>query len=759
MISKNHEVLYAALCNQQLRGDEMKNSELSFFALFSSVSEPVFLVDREGIILDANSAFCSRFRLSEPECRGKNFYGLLSPEEAKLRMAVMQEVLRSRTTLTWDDEWEEQLRRYSVYPSQSAHGAIDQLLIIAQDFTDMGHLVKNERLFSRSVIEAIPGSFYVLDAGGKLSACNRYVRDQIFDTAESDITDIIGIECIHPDDRAMMAEKVERIMKNGEELITEVRVLLHGGPEYRRFLMTGSRMVIDSNPFLVGVGIDISERKKVEEDLLQSKERLDQVISQMDDVVWSASVDGSCLLDVNNALEKIYGISIKEFYAKPELWIQMVHPEDREIAKASNEELHKNGRAESEYRIVKPDGAIRWIFDRKSISVDNNHVPVSINGIGFDITNRKLAEDKLHRQLQRLHVLREIDFAIRGTTDIYLALKTVLEGTISELQVDAADIFLLDPHTNTLRFMVGRGFRSTEIERQEIKLSDGDEARLLEQKYFDITNLAETESCFISLSLTAQESFVRYYSIPLIVKGNFSGLFEVFQRKPLLTNPDLLDFLHTLAGQAAMAIEDYQSVRKLRGANQELLRAYDSTIEGWARALDLRDEETEGHSRRVTEMTLKLACAAEIPDEAMADIRRGALLHDIGKMALPDTILFKVDQLTKDEWALMRTHPALAYTLLSPIAYLHCALDIPYCHHEKWDGSGYPRGLKGKEIPLAARLFAVVDVWDALQSDRPYRQGLPKVEVIEHIKLLSGTHFDPEIVTLFLKMITTGELP
>ena len=161
----------------------------------------------------------------------------------------------------------------------------------------------------------------------------------------------------------------------------------------------------------------------------------------------------------------------------------------------------------------------------------------------------------------------------------------------------------------------------------------------------------------------------------------------------------------------------------------------------------------------MTGMTLKLARAAEVPDSALADIRRGALLHDIGKMALPDTILFKQNQLSDDEWDIMRKHPVFAFELLSPIAYLRGAIDIPYCHHEKWDGSGYPRGLKGKQIPLAARLFAVVDVWDAMQSDRLYRQGWPDVELIEHIKSLSGTHFDPEIAELFLKMISTGELP
>ncbi len=609
----------------------MNNREISFLPLFFSVSEPIFLIDREGIILEANNAFCSRFSRREAECRGKNYYELLSPEEAEQRLVVMQEVLRSRKTITWDDEYEVRLLRYTVYPSQSPQGEIDQLLIIARDITDIGQLLKNERLFSRSVIEAIPGSFYVHDASGTLTAWNRFVRDQIFGKTESEMVGIIGIECIHPDDRAMMAEKVEKIMKNGEELITETRVLLQGGPQYKRFLMTGSRMIIDGNPFLVGAGIDISARK--------------------------------------------------------------------------------------------------------------------------------LAEEELRRQLQHLRSLREIDFVIRGTTDVYLSLKTILEFTLSELQVDAADFLLMDTYLHTLNYKAGCGFRGLTTERTDLKIVPGSAwQNLLEHKELHRSNFAVTGDAFLPSSFLESEGFVEYYAIPLVVKNNLIGLFEIFQRKPLQINPDWLDFLHNLGGLAAMAIEDDQSVKNLRHANQELLHAYDATIEGWSHALDLRDEATEGHSRRVTDMTMKLARAAEIPDDAMADIRRGALLHDIGKMALPDTILFKGDQLTEEEWVLMRKHPVFAFELLSPITYLRCAIDIPYCHHEKWDGSGYPRGLKGKQIPLAARLFAVVDVWDAMQSDRPYRQGLPKAALIEHIKSLSGIHFDPEIVALFLKMITTGEL-
>ncbi len=735
------------------------NCELSFSALFSSLSEPVFVIDREGLILQANKAFFSRVGKNQQECLGKNYYGLLLPEVARQQLALMQEVLSRNKTVVWDDEWDGEVLRNTVYPSLSAQGEINQLVVISQKISDITQLVKKEQLFSRSVIESIPGVFYVIDASGKLRIWNSYIRNQVVGKPESEMPNIIGLEHIHPDDRPMMAEKITMIMTSGEELTTEARVLLHGGPEFRTFLMTGNRMMINGNISLVGVGVDITERKQAEDSLRKTNERFNQVISNMNDVVWSASLDGS-LSDVNNAFEKIYGISAEELYAKPELWLEMVHPDDRQIAKASSEDLLKNGHAESEYRIVTPDGTVRWLYDRKSVYFDQNHVPVNINGIGFDITPLKLAEEELRRQLQRMRAIREIDLAIRGTTDIYLALKSVLEYTISELEVDAADFFLFDSHSNTLRLMVDRGFRSRQVEREEMKLKAEEFAAwLLEQKVLHISNLKEAESDYISRSLIEREGFIAYYAIPLIVKGNIIGLFELFQRKSLLLNQDWLDFLHTLAGQASIAIEDYHLFRELSNANQELLHAYDATIGGWSHALDMRDEETEGHSLRVTEMTLKLARAAGIEDKELVHIRRGALLHDIGKMGLPDTILLKQEGLTDEESEVMRQHPFFAFKLLSPIAYLRLAIDIPYCHHEKWDGSGYPRGLKGKEIPLAARLFAVVDVWDAMQSDRPYRRGLPKQALIEHIKSLSGTHFDPDIVALFLQMIATGELP
>lgn len=196
-----------------------------------------------------------------------------------------------------------------------------------------------------------------------------------------------------------------------------------------------------------------------------------------------------------------------------------------------------------------------------------------------------------------------------------------------------------------------------------------------------------------------------------------------------------------------------QERAKLREANTQLLNAYEATIEGLSLALDLRDRETEGHSRRVTDLTVQLAQAMGMGEEELMHIRRGALLHDVGKIGIPDSILHKPSTLTEEEWVIMRKHPQFAYDMLHSIEYLRPALDIPYSHHEKWDGTGYPRGLRGEEIPLTARLFAVADVWDALTSDRPYRAAWTKEQALEYIREQSGKHFDPQVVELFFKII------
>ena len=364
-----------------------------------------------------------------------------------------------------------------------------------------------------------------------------------------------------------------------------------------------------------------------------------------------------------------------------------------------------------------------------------------------------LANEDIVRRLQNIQALQKIDQAIVGSLDLNLTLHVVLEQTKTELNVNAAAILLINPHTQILEFAAGIGFRSKAIERSHLRLGEGLDGRAaLEGRTTSVTNLLENSAQFARAPLLADEGFVTYFNAPLIVKGQVKGVLEVFHRSPFTPDQDWLNFLEVLAGQTAIAVDSASLLTNLQRSNRELFNAYDSTIEGWSHALDLRDKETEGHTQRVTEMTMKLANIAGVSEAELVHVWRGALLHDIGKMGVPDRILLKPDKLTDEEWVAMRKHPIFAFELLSPIAYLRPALDIPYCHHEKWDGSGYPRGLKGEQIPLVARLFAVVDVWDALRSDRPYRQSWTEEKVIEHIKSLSGTHFDPKAVELFLNM-------
>ena len=363
-----------------------------------------------------------------------------------------------------------------------------------------------------------------------------------------------------------------------------------------------------------------------------------------------------------------------------------------------------------------------------------------------------IANEETVRRLQNIQALHKIDQAIAGSLDLNLTLNVVLEQVKTQLNIDAAAVLLLNPHTQILEFTSGFGFRSKAIEQSRQRLGEGLGGRAaLERRTMSVTNLLENSTHFVRASLLADEGFVTYFGTPLIAKGQVNGVLEIFHRSPFSPDENWLEFFKILAGQAAIAVDSASLFTDLIHSNAELFAAYDSTIEGWSHALDLRDKETEGHTQRVTEMTMKLTHAAGMTEAELVHVRRGALLHDIGKMGVPDHILLKPEKLTDEEWVAMRKHPTFAFELLSPIAYLRPALDIPYCHHEKWDGSGYPRGLKGEQIPLAARLFAIVDVWDALLSDRPYRQGWSKEKVIEHIKSLSGTHFDPKIVELFLK--------
>jgi HD-GYP domain-containing protein (c-di-GMP phosphodiesterase class II) len=366
---------------------------------------------------------------------------------------------------------------------------------------------------------------------------------------------------------------------------------------------------------------------------------------------------------------------------------------------------------------------------------------------------RKAAEEDTKKYLQHLSALRAIDMAITSSLDIRVTLNVFLDQVTDKLKVDAAAILLFNQHTQTLIYTVSRGFHTPALQHTTLRIGKGHAGRAaLERRLVKIPELSKELNDFERSSLLMKEAFVSYYAVPLVAKGHLKGVLEIFHRSLHTPEQEWLDFLEALADQAAIAIDNASLYDDLQRSHLELSLAYDETLEGWSRAMDMRDKETEGHTQRVTEMTLKLARIMGIKEEELVHIRRGALLHDMGKMGVPDNVLLKPGKLNEEEWELMKKHPVYAYEMLSPISFLRPALTIPYCHHEKWDGTGYPRGLKGKQIPLAARIFSVIDVWDALSSDRPYRPAWPKEKVMQYIQDEAGKYFDPKIVDQFLKM-------
>jgi response regulator RpfG family c-di-GMP phosphodiesterase len=400
-----------------------------------------------------------------------------------------------------------------------------------------------------------------------------------------------------------------------------------------------------------------------------------------------------------------------------------------------------------------PVGVLLITVEQEKLTPEATNLLTILAEITGNSIHRVQLYEQSQRQVKRLTTLRDIDAAIASSLDLRLILNILMDQTINHLNVDAVDIGLYQPDIQGLTYLASTGFQSPSPTRPVVHLGEGLAGRVIaRQSVMHVTDLQNASEARNEM-LIRREGFVTYIGIPLIVKGQIKGIFEVFHRAPLSPTADWMEFLHTLAGQAAIAIDSSQMFENLQRSNQELMQAYDTTLEGWARALEIRDRETEGHTRRVTEMTLRLARFMGISESQLVNIHRGVLLHDIGKMGVPDHILKKTGKLNADEWAEMRQHPVYAYNLLSPISYLRGALDIPYCHHEHWDGTGYPRGLKGEQIPLSARVFSVIDVWDALLSDRPYRKAWPRGEVVEYIKEVAGTILDPRIVEIFFKMM------
>lgn len=362
------------------------------------------------------------------------------------------------------------------------------------------------------------------------------------------------------------------------------------------------------------------------------------------------------------------------------------------------------------------------------------------------------AQTRFSIQRERMEALSGVGSIINSSLGLKRVLDEVMDTMINLMKAERG-FLMLKNEAGDFRVQIARDANHHDLKEDAFLFSKSIVRQVLEQGEAVLTTNAREDPRFEQQASVAAYHLLSILCAPLKVKDELIGVLYVDNRAQtgIFTN-DELDLISTFANQAAVAIDNARLFESLQASNEELQEAYHATLEGWVRALDLRDKETEGHTKRVTALTETLARRMGVGEDALVHIQRGALLHDIGKMAIPDGILLKPSALSPEERILVQMHPVYAFEMLSPIRFLVPALDIPYCHHEKWDGSGYPRGLSGKDIPLAARIFAVVDVWDALVSDRPYRKGLKPADVRKKIRDDAGSHFDPQVVDAFMEL-------
>jgi PAS domain S-box-containing protein/putative nucleotidyltransferase with HDIG domain len=784
-------ILMKRLRDQLAREEALRASEARFRSLFEHHTAIMLLVDLEsGRITDANSA-------------AEVFYGYTKSELCKRKITDLDQSSSDRAAYA---------PNYAAFTHRLANGALriveaystpvdvqgqKLLFYIIHDITERRlaeDALRESELKFRTIIEQFAEGFTLVDSNGLCVAWNRAIeeitgidRQQVLGKPFWEIPALFippnrqdpdrlehikrtisgataageGILLNHPQD--VQIQRPDGTMRSVQELVFSIK--------------------FDTGFYIASVTQDITERKQRERELqaivsLSEALRTANTRAEMLPVILNQMVT---LLDADTGtlelVDPINGDAVIELgYGK---WESMTHNRIPS-GEGLNSYILASGRpyltnsVRTDPRTLDPilygdyvavAGApliaqkeiigFLWFGRKTIISEEEVRLLAAIANIAANAIRRTTLHEQMEQRLLQLTALRKIDAAISSSLDLQITLSVLLEQTRALLKVDAADVLLLNPHLHMLEFNAGQGFRSRKADHILQGISEGYAGRsVLQRTTISIPNLAAAENEFPISEHARREGFVAYQVTPLIAKGQVKGVLEVYQRETFAPDPDWLNFMETLAQQASIAIDNTELFQRLGRSNIDLQLAYDATIEGWSRALDLRDKETEDHSKRVSDLTEFVAKAIGMNDADLVHIRRGALLHDIGKMGIPDYILLKPGPLTLQEMEIVHRHPIYSYELLSPIAYLRPAIDIPYCHHEKWDGSGYPRHLKGEQIPLAARIFTVVDVWDAMTSERPYHPKLSKEVALAYITSEKGKHFDPHVVDVFLACIS-----
>ena len=525
-----------------------------------------------------------------------------------------------------------------------------------------------------------------------------------------------------------------------------------------------SNSEVDGKKFYTVIFQDITERRQSEDALRESERKFRTLAENIPSVVYQCKNDlHYTMIYLNDSIEALTGYSKEDFLEGRLSFFDLYHPDDqKKIPVPSKERPHLNSsQFHITYRIRHKSGEWRWVDEWGAGVLDNEGTVQYLEGVMVDVTEQKRAEEDLRRHAMELETLAAASSALRTAQNVSEMVPILARHALRAVGGTYASIFLLDAQTGEF---VSHGWFSEDA-REDFSVPD--ESRLRHAPNQGITGrVAATGEIYISediqkdpviVILEAEQKRLKGVhggiSLPLREQEKIIGVMHIWSAEPRIFNDSDIRLLTALAETTGNSIHRSILFEQTQRHADELAMAYDNTLAGWARALELRDELTEGHTRRVTELTLKLADALHIPENEKIHIRRGALLHDIGKMGIPDSILHKPGAFTAQERKIMQQHTQYAYDMLISIPFLQAAIDIPYCHHEHWNGAGYPRGLKGEEIPLAARIFSVVDVWDALTSDRPYREAWSKARTRDYILERVGTQFDPRVVEVFFSLM------
>ena len=753
------------------RETTQKDEEQKLFSfhaqLLSQVSDVVVAVDSQRQVSYFNEKAEQMYGLSAAEAMGQELDLVFQrrwPEEGDEQ--AFQEALA--TVGAWQGECvhvtnngQELTVRSSVSRLRDNQDEEAGFVLVIRDITGRKQSVetlKTERNFYSSTLAAADALVLVLDREGQIilfnDSCEQLTGYSFNEVRTKHPWDFL----ISPEDNQSAQDFFKDLSTENFPHQYESRWITKDSAQ--RFIDWSDTALTDETgavAYVVSTGVDTTDRREAQQAVQESADYFRSLVDNAADVLVVMDKDGTIQF-TSPSVEGMLGYGADELVDGS--FLEQVHEEDLSSLNKTLQEIQEKPEATKsvKFRIRDKEGS--WLSLKGTVRSLLEEPAVSgITLTLWDDGGRRKTEQGFQNQLDSLNVTHAIDLATSSSLDLRVAMKVVLEQITTQLKVDASCVLMFNPHTRILKHFAGRGFRSIAATRSQAVLGEGLAGKVaLERQLIRIPNLEESEEKFIRAELFAEEEFVTYHGVPLVARGELKGVLELFNRSALPHDSNWSDFLTTVAAQTAIAIDNADLVTRLKRENTDLGFAYDITLEKIAEALDQRERMPRGHSRRVSDMAVLLGNTAGIPESELVHIRRGALLHDLGKIRVPENVLLKPGALTDEEWELMRQHPGYAQQVISAVPHLRAAVDIPYSHHEKWDGSGYPQGLKGDEIPLSARVFAIVEAWDVLAVGRPYREAWARTKIISHLNSQSGIDFDPQVVKKFLELEKEGVL-